>query len=112
MGLDHGGRRGPPKSYEVTIMKVDLSDEDIEHLKDWQRLSYAEKEALNKLAKHFGNEERRESLYELIKLQNKISGMIAAASHLSFLWAFFLRIGVATGIITSILLLLQKWAAK
>lgn len=82
------------------MTKIDLSEEDANHIKDWQRLSGEEKAALNKLAKFLGDEDTRKSLYSLIEAHSKISDILVAHGHLSWAGRMFFKAGaIATVII-------------
>lgn len=75
------------------MQRITLSDEDAEHIRDWQRLSGDEKDALNKLAKALGEEAKRKSLYELLAAQNEIANIIAIKAHLSWFMGMVFKAG-------------------
>lgn len=94
------------------MTKIDLSEEDADHIKDWQRLSTDEKEALNKLAKLLGNEEKRKSLYTLIEAQSKISDILAAHGHLNWVGRMFLKAGAIAGVFIALASAWKIWFTK
>ncbi|AGC35728.1 hypothetical protein ACP46_gp43 [Rhizobium phage RHEph06] len=75
------------------MQRITLSDEDAEHIRDWQRLSSDEKEAINKLAKALGDEAKRKSLYDLLAAQSEIANMIAIKAHLSWFMGMLFKAG-------------------
>lgn len=84
------------------MQRIILSDEDAEHIKDWQRLTSEEKEALNKVAKLLGNEEKRKSFYTLLEAQSKISELLAVSNHLSWVGRMFLKAGAIAAVLISL----------
>lgn len=84
------------------MQRITLSDEDADHIKDWQRLSGDEKEALNKLAKYLGDPEKRKSFYSLMEAQVKVSEALATWGHVGWAGRMFLKAGVIAGVLISI----------
>lgn len=89
-------------SGESPLITFHLNEEDAEHFRDWQRLSRDEKEALTKLAKTLGSEEKRKSFYSLLEAQNEISGLIVTANHIGWLGRMFLKAGAIAGVIIAV----------
>lgn len=84
------------------MVRINLSEEDAEHIKDWQRLSSDEKEALNKLAKALGEESKRRSLYDLLAAQNEIANIIAIKAHLSWVAGLIFKAGALGTVILAL----------
>lgn len=82
--------------------RIDLTDEDAEHIRDWQRLSSDEKETLTRMAKYLAKEERRRSFYELIEKQVEITNLLIAVSHFGWFGRMFLRAGLIATVFISI----------
>ncbi len=85
------------------MAKVELTDEDAAHIREWQRLSPDAKEGLNKLAKLLGDEGKRKSLYQLIETHSEIASLVAIHAHLSFMGRIILMVGgLSAAIVSSI----------
>lgn len=82
--------------------KVQLTDEDIDHIRAFQRLDRDEKEVLIKVAKHLGDEDRRKSFYYLIENQIKIGEILAIHAHLSWFGRMFIKAGAIAGVLLGI----------
>ncbi|QIG76606.1 hypothetical protein EVC27_081 [Rhizobium phage RHph_I1_6] len=99
---------------EVTRKKVtvELSAEEMDHFRDWQRLSNDEKEAITKLAKALGSEDRRKSFYSLLEAQSTINQMVVTANHIAWITKMFFKAGAVAGVIigvfTAVKLLMVK----
>ncbi|QIG68823.1 hypothetical protein EVB68_086 [Rhizobium phage RHph_Y2_6] len=99
---------------EVTRKKVvvELTPQELDHFRDWQRLSNDEKEAITKLAKALGSEDRRKSFYSLLEAQSTINQMVVTANHIAWLTKMFFKAGAVAGVIvgvfTAIKLLMVK----
>lgn len=94
------------------MQKIELTDEDAAHIRDWQRLDSDEKEAINKIARIFGNEEKRKSLYALIEAQAKISDVLATHAHLSWAGRMFLKAGTIAGVLVAVASAWKVWIGK
>ncbi len=102
MAID-GDNIGEPRRFEVFSMtKIELSEEDADHIKRWQKLSDDEKDAINKIAKIFGSDDKRKSLYTLIEAQSKISDILAVHGHLSWAGRMFLKAGAIAGVLIAL----------
>lgn len=93
-----------PHDIRDVIMptRIMLSDDDLEHIRMWQKLSPDGKEALNELGKTLSDDDKEASLYELIKLQTKISELLALVGHVKFFGRFLLKLAMYAGAITAI----------
>lgn len=81
---------------------IELTPEEMDHFRDWRRLSNDEKEAITKLAKALGSEDRRKSLYSLIEAQNDISAIVVMANHIGWIGRVIAKAGVYAGVIIGI----------
>lgn len=97
---------------ELEMPKIILSDEDAEHIKDWQRLSYDEKEAITKIAKLLGNEDRRKSFYTLLENQIKISELLTTAQHIGWAGRMFMKAGAVAGVLLAVIALGKNFIWK
>ena len=79
------------------VRKVNLSDEDYEHIRMWQKLPSNEKATINELAHKFADNDNKTSLYELIKLQTKITDLLTVVGHVSAFGRFVLKLSVYAG---------------
>jgi hypothetical protein len=99
---------------DVTRKKVtiELSAGDLDHLRDWQRLSNDEKEAITKIAKALGSEDRRKSFYSLLEAQSTINNLVVTANHIAWITKLFFKAGAVAGVIigvfTAVKLLMVK----
>lgn len=84
------------------MQRIIVSDQDADHIRTWQRLSDDEKEAITKMAKLFGDEKKRKSLYTLLEAQLEISNALATLGHLGWFGRMFLKAGVIAGVMISI----------
>lgn len=91
------------------MQRIDLSDEDADHIKAWQRLSTDEKEALNKLARLLGDEGKRKSFYTLLEAQTNISDLLATANHIGWLGRMFLKAGTVAGVLLAVASVWKLW---
>lgn len=91
---------------------VELSETEMEHFRDWRRLSDDEKEAITKIAKALGSEDRRKSFYSLLEAQSTINQLVVTANHIAWLTKIFFKAGAVAGVIvgvfTAIKLLMVK----
>lgn len=94
------------------MQRINLSDEDADHIKDWQRLSTEEKEALNKLAKLLGDSNKRRSLYTLLEAQVQISDLLATYNHIGWFGRMFLKAGVVAGVLISVATFIKLYFGK
>jgi 2-C-methyl-D-erythritol 4-phosphate cytidylyltransferase len=91
---------------------IELSADDFDHLRDWQRLSNDEKEAITKIAKALGSEDRRKSFYSLLEAQSTINNLVVTANHIAWITKLFFKAGAVAGVIigvfTAVKLLMVK----
>lgn len=84
------------------MAQIELSERDVAHFNRWKELSDDEKEAIVKLAKLFGPEEKRKSLYNLIEAAAKISEILAVHGHLGWAGRMFLKAGAIAGVLIAV----------
>lgn len=98
------------------MRRINMTDSDYEHWRDWQRLPEESKEALTKILKLLGNEEKRKSFYYLIETQHKIAKIVLLQDHMTWVGNLIVRIAViATTILTAIILYtnyVKGWIGK
>lgn len=83
----------------LSMQRIVLSDKDAEHIRDWQRLSDEEREAMNKVAKILGNEDKRKSFYALLEAQVEISNLLAVANHFNWASRMILKAGAIAAVV-------------
>lgn len=87
------------KNDDGAQLMIDLTPEEIEHFRDWRRLSNDEKEAITKLAKALGSEEKRKSLYSILEAQSDISRLVVTANHIAWFGRVIVKAGVYAGVL-------------
>lgn len=103
------------KSGAVTTegsVVITLSEDDIEHFRDWQRLSRDEKETITRIAKILGSEEKRKSFYSLLEAQSKISELLTTAGHIGWFGRMFFKAGAIAGVLLACLSLYKNFTGK
>lgn len=83
--------------------RINLSDEDADHVRRWQKLTDDQKEALNKVAKLLGDEPNRKSFYYLLENQIRISEVLAIYAHVSWAGRMFIKAGVIASVLLGVL---------
>lgn len=94
------------------MQNIELTDEDAAHIRQLQAMSIEEKEAIIKIAKFFGKDEKRESLYTLIKAQSEISGILAVHGHFNWAGRMFLKAGAIAGVFIAVASAWKIWFGK
>ena len=94
--------RGRKRLVEVEMRRISVSEEDAEHIRNWQKLSPDAKEALNRIAEFLEDKNKRRSFYELVEAQVKISNLLTTFSHLGFIGQLIVKAGLIASIILSI----------
>lgn len=84
------------------MRRIQVKDEDVDHINDWLRLDDEEKEFLIELAKKFGAREKRDSIFSLLKMQAEISQMITERSHVKAFLGFVLKLSMYVVALTAL----------
>lgn len=107
---------GMSRLKDDPMRRINVKDEDVEIINSYLRLSREEKEFLNEFLRKFGNMDRRESLYELIKVQSEISQLLAERGHLKAFGRTILKISgyvaALTTIAAGIATFIRMWGTK
>lgn len=85
------------------MRRINLTDEDADFIRRWQKTSDEQKEVLLKIMKVLGEEPKRVSFYYLLENQIKISEMLSIYNHVSWAGRMFLKAGVIASVILGII---------